>query len=454
MFGPLASFAAFTVAATLIFLVVIAAASLAGALARGGRRERAVDAYEALAMSRFTIPVSIIVPVESTGLVEATGPLGMRGPIPSRHPSLTATIQALLDLNYPELEIIVVADRVANASVEALKREWALEPKELFYRRSIPTAPVHRIYGSERESRLLVVEKAAGGRADALNCGASVARFRYVVAVTPDVVFDRDALLRLMAPALRDPGTVLAVTSYVERRHTAAGTTTGAADDWTAAGEDFQRLRSIRSWMASRLAWHQLRCGVPPRDGVAAFRRDTVLTLGGFSLDAADPELDLLVRLQTQPDGSTGRVVRTSEVFGHAGVLPDSEVAAAAALRRRALHEAFRTLSDKEVEGNRTLRVLMKSVLAVELITPAAQAFALAAILIGTLFGVLNWTAPFLALLYLTFGYGLVSASALLLRGGTPGAPVGKDLKRLLLRAPLEFVVYMPALLYARRSAR
>jgi hypothetical protein len=30
---------------------------------------------------------------------------------------------------------------------------------------------------------------------------------------------------------------------------------------------------------------------------------------------------------------------------------------------------------------------------------------------------------------------------------------VGKDLKRLLLRAPLEFVVYMPALLWARRAA-
>jgi len=441
MFGVLSSFAAFTVTAALIYLVVVAAASLAGALTRGGRRERAVDAYEALAISRFTIPVSIIVPVETAGSVD------------SKRVSLAGTIQALLDLNYPELEVIVVADRVADASVEELKREWALEPKELFYRRTLPTAPVHRIYGSDREPRLIIVEKAAGGRADALNFGASLARYRYVVSVTPDVVFDRNALLRLMAPALRDPGTVLAVTSYVERRHTSALPATETADDWTAAGEDFQRLRSIRSWMASRLAWHQLSCGVPPRDGVSAFRRDVVLTFGGFSLDAADPEFDLLIRLQTQPDGSTGRVVRTSEVFGHAGALPDSEVAAAAALRRRALHEAFRALSEKDDNGNGRLRVLMKSVLAVELITPVAQVFVLVAMLVGTLFGALDWNAPFLALLFLTFGYGLVSASGLLLRGGTPGAPVGKDLKRLLLRAPLEFLVYRPALLWARRAA-
>ena len=90
--------------------------------------------------------------------------------------------------------------------------------------------------------------------------------------------------------------------------------------------------------------------------------------------------------------------------------------------------------------------------LAVELVTPVAQVFVLAAVLVGSLVGVLNWNAPFLALLFLTFGYGLVSAAGLLIRGGTPGAPVGADLKRLLLRAPLEFLVYRPALIWARRN--
>ena len=57
-------------------------------------------------------------------------------------------------------------------------------------------------------------------------------------------------------------------------------------------------------------------------------------------------------------------------------------------------------------------------------------------------------------LLFLTFGYGLVSASALLLRGGTPGAPVTADLKRLLMRAPLEFVVYRPVFVWSMLTGR
>ncbi len=349
---------------------------------------------------------------------------------------------------------------MSEAALDALRREWSLEPKEFFYRRVIETAPVFRIYGSSRDPRLIVVEKKAAGRADALNCGVSLARFRYVISVTPDVAFDPDALLRLMAPALRDPATVLAVTSYVERRPAGGAraasrvAATATADpEWINAADDYQRLASIRSWMASRLAWHQLRCGLPPRDGVAAWRRDAVLELGGFSLSAADAELDLLVRLQTsEAERAAGRVVRTSEVFGHTDTLSISGAARVAGRRQRAVLEAIRTFGKSS--GGHPGRLTMMAVMAVELLTPAAQAVVIAIILVGSAVGWAGWAVPGLTLLLLTFGYGLVSASALLLRGGTPGAPSGADLKRLLLRAPLELTVYRPALVWSRLFAR
>jgi hypothetical protein len=425
-----ASLAAFVVTLSLGYLIVVAAAAAAAALARGGRRERAVDAYEALAVSRFTIPVSIVVPV-----VDDSAPLA-------------ASIAALLGLNYPELEVIVVADPMAEASMHALKTEWSLEPKELFYRRMLATGPVRRIYSSQRDGRLTVVEKAAAGRADALNCGSNLARFRYVVTVAPGVVCDADALLRLMSPALRDPAAVLAVTSYVERTPGGSESAAPPEGEWTRAWDDYQRLASIRSWMMSRLAWHQRRCGLPPVDAVAAWRRDAVLELGGFSLTAADAELDLLVRLQISHPDRAGRVVRTSEVFGHAGTVTVGRAAGIAGRRQRAVLEAIRRL--RKTAGANPARRAMVPVLAVELLTPAAQAIAVAFVLGGAVAGVVDWSSPLLLLLMLTFGYGLISASALLLRGGTPGAPSRTDLRRLLVRAPLEFAVYRPALLWSR----
>ena len=83
---------AFFVTLAIGYLVIVAASAVAGALARGGRRERALDAYEALAVSRFTIPVSLIVPV--------TGDAS----------SLSRCIRSLLAVSYPEFEVIVVAE--------------------------------------------------------------------------------------------------------------------------------------------------------------------------------------------------------------------------------------------------------------------------------------------------------------------------------------------------------
>jgi hypothetical protein len=201
--------------------------------------------------------------------------------------------------------------------------------------------------------------------------------------------------------------------------------------------------------MASRLAWHQLSCGVPPLDGVVAWRRDAVLELQGFSMDAADPELELVVRLQTvETDRAAGRVVRTSEVFGQTPPLTIARAASRSAVRQRAVVEALRALAASPRSVHARLR--MMSVLSVELFTPAAQVMAMMLILAGTAAGWFGWRTPFYAVVMLAFGYGVVSASALLLRGGAAGAPVGAGLRRLLLRAPLEFLVYRPALAWAR----
>jgi cellulose synthase/poly-beta-1,6-N-acetylglucosamine synthase-like glycosyltransferase len=428
--------ASLVVTAALGYLMIVAAASVAGAIARGGRRERAADAYQALAISRFTIPVSVIVPLDRDA------------------ETLPRCIDALLGSNYPHLEVIVVAESMAEGALDALKKIWALEPRELFYRRTLSTSDVNRILSSDRDDRLMLIDKVAAGRADALNCGVSFARYRYVVSVNPDVEFDQDALLRLMSPALRDPGAVLAVTSYVERRPQSAQLTTHSLErsEWIRAGDDYQRLASIRSWMASRLAWHQLRCGLPPRDGVTAWRRDAVMELGGFSVSATDPELDLLVRLQTsQGDGPAGRVVRTSEVFGHTATLTVRGAAALASRRQSALIEALRTF--RGTRRNPAVK-MMRIVVGMELATSLAQGLVAVLIVGAAAAGWVSWRAPYLTFLLLTFGYAVVSASALLLRGGTPGAPTGGDLKRLLLRAPLEFAVYRPALVWARLSNR
>src|SRR6266851_235058 len=99
------------------YLAVVATAAIVVALRAGGRREDTGDGHEALSVSRFTIPVSIIVPVTN------------------EHASVSKAIASLLALNYPEFEVVIVADGASPQMMDALTREWQLEAREFFYRR-------------------------------------------------------------------------------------------------------------------------------------------------------------------------------------------------------------------------------------------------------------------------------------------------------------------------------
>ena len=109
-----------SVVLSLAYLAAVATVTIIAALRAGGRREDDAAADAALAASRLTMPVSIVVPVGGSSAV-------------------SATIDRLLGLNYPEFEVIVVLEtRFAN--LDAVAAEWQLESREFFYRRTIETA--------------------------------------------------------------------------------------------------------------------------------------------------------------------------------------------------------------------------------------------------------------------------------------------------------------------------
>jgi hypothetical protein len=413
-----------SILAALAYLGVIAVAAVGCALKFGGRREEAMDDHDALAASRFTMPVSLIVPL---------------GGSPA-----SAPIEALLGLNYPEFEVVVVADERHADELGALRAEWDLTAQEFFYRQTLPTRDVHRIYRSSRDARLLIVEKAMAGRADAVNCGVNLARFRYVTVVEAGLRFEPDALLRAMSAPLKDPAHVVAACSHVETRAEAESeSAVGRINDSRQSRR--QRLQSIRSLMESRIAWPASNQAVGPDRAAVVWRRDALLQAAGFRIDAADPDLDMMVRLQASSVASeTGsRVVRTAEILGHAGPRSDRARLAAAAHRQRAVIEALMAFG-------RGPRRALAYLAASEVLTPLLQAWVVVGTVIGFVAGWTSWRAVVFSVLLLSLGHALVSAAALLLRGAAPDAPDERTLKQLLLLTPSELFVYGPSTGIAR----
>jgi hypothetical protein len=190
--------------------------------------------------------------------------------------------------------------------------------------------------------------------------------------------------------------------------------------------------------METRLVWHAVEAALCPYEGVVAWRRDAVVQAGGFSTLAADPDLDMMVRLQTTAaPGIDGGVVRSTEIFGHVNPRPLPVHRQLTARRQRATLQTVWSCRPRGAAGRRMIGHFALT----EIVTPFAQVWALAAMVVGAVAGWFTWGEVLLLVALLSFGRAVVSVAALLLRGAAAGAPDETALGRLLLASPFDFAV-------------
>jgi len=233
------------------------------------------------AYSPYELPVSIIVPAYNEEEIIAT------------------SVHSLLQLDYPELEVIVVNDGSRDGTLDVLRREFDLTPFPEAYWRRVPAKPLRAIYRSRRFPNLRVVDKENGGsKADAVNAGVNAARHPLFCVIDADSILERLSLRRIVAPFLHEPDVI------------AAGGTVRIAngcevrDGFLEAVRLparmvplFQTLEYIRAFLFSRLGWAPFNA-VPIISGAfGVFRTGTVVEAGGLRQEAIGEDMELVVRL-------------------------------------------------------------------------------------------------------------------------------------------------------------
>lgn len=262
-----------------MFAVLLAVAALENVRRR---REARVEDYGLLAESRFTIPVSVIIPAYNEA------------------PVILSAVRSALAFEYAEHEVIVVNDGSGDDTLDRLVAEYALKPFEVFHRRALATEEVRAVYRSARDPRLLVVDKANGGKADALNAGVNLSRFRYVCCLDGDTVYEPDALLKGMRLAVADPARVVGVTSVISvakhpETHLSRGEQPRTLDKSLLS--NFQHLDYLRSFLNTRSAWSRLDFMLCAVGAFMIWRRDLVVEVGGFSRNFTCEDIELTFRV-------------------------------------------------------------------------------------------------------------------------------------------------------------
>jgi cellulose synthase/poly-beta-1,6-N-acetylglucosamine synthase-like glycosyltransferase len=229
---------------------------------------------------------------------DALPPLSVLVPAYNEEVSIVASVQSFLTLEYPRHEVVLVSDGSKDGTIERLVDAYDLYEVPPAFPVYVPTKTVRAYYRSRRYSKLLVLDKDNGGKADALNAALNAARYPYVLAVDADTLIESDALLRLARPFLMG-GHVAAVGGTI-RVANACRVEHGRVVEARVDGRwlpGIQVVEYLRAFLFGRLGWNRLGGNLIISGAFGLFRREYMLTLGGYKTGNITEDMDLVVRL-------------------------------------------------------------------------------------------------------------------------------------------------------------
>jgi cellulose synthase/poly-beta-1,6-N-acetylglucosamine synthase-like glycosyltransferase len=265
--------------ANLVYLGLLATAI--GSTVRH-QRQLAMVRFERMQASPLAPPISLLVPAHN------------------EERTIVESVESLLALDYPEIEVIVANDGSADGTLDALRQRYQLLETDILYVQEAESKPVRAIYMSPIEPRLLVLDKeSAGSKADAINAALNAASSPYVCVVDADSILEPDALLRIMVPVFANPGRVVA-TGGIVRVLNGCRIEGGRMKDVRLPHrpiEAIQVIEYLRAFLIGREGWAYFNMLTIISGAFGVFRRDLVRAVGGYRPSAIGEDIDLVMRL-------------------------------------------------------------------------------------------------------------------------------------------------------------
>jgi cellulose synthase/poly-beta-1,6-N-acetylglucosamine synthase-like glycosyltransferase len=227
-------------------------------------------------------------------------PITIIVPAHNEEKSIRVAVRNLLELDYPQLEVIVVNDGSEDRTLEEIREEFRLRPVRAVYIPQAESAPVRGLFRSEVNASLLVIDKESGGsKADAVNAGLNAATSPYVCIVDADSVLERDALLRIMLPIMADPKRVVAVGGIIRvlNGSEVEGGHLRRVRLPRKSIEVIQVIEYLRAFLIGREAWGQGNMLTIISGAFGLFRTDLVRAVGGYRSRSIGEDFDLVARL-------------------------------------------------------------------------------------------------------------------------------------------------------------
>lgn len=220
------------------------------------------------------------------------------GPAYNEEATCVEAVQALLTLQYPDYEIIIVNDGSKDKTVERLIGAFDFRAAERVPTAQLATKKVKQTYRSARHPNLWLIDKENGGKADALNTGVNHCRTPLFCAMDADTLLERHALTRIVRPFLERDETIAVggIIRIVNGCTVESGIVTDVRMPPNFVAK-LQVLEYLRAFLAGRMGWAAINATLIISGAFGLFKREAVVEVGGFAHDTVGEDMELVVRL-------------------------------------------------------------------------------------------------------------------------------------------------------------
>jgi len=220
--------------------------------------------------------------------------------------TIIESANSLLNLRYPDYELIIVNDGSKDSTIQTLIQYFKLEKVDMRVEKKLNAMPIRGIYRNVSRPKLTVVDKENGGKADSLNTGINISSKDYFCGIDSDSLLETDALLKLTSLLLDEEvecpamgGNIFPINGCSVEQ--GALIRLQIPDNHVAK---LQTIEYIRAFMAGRVGWAQLDCLLIISGAFGLFKKDRIIEIGGYltssgkyNKDTVGEDMELVVRL-------------------------------------------------------------------------------------------------------------------------------------------------------------
>lgn len=220
--------------------------------------------------------------------------------------TIIESANSLLNLKYPDYELIIVNDGSKDNTIQTLIQYFNLEKIDMMIEEKLNTMPIRGIYRNRSIPKLTVVDKENGGKADSLNTGINISSKDYFCGIDADSLLEIDALLKLTSQMIDEEVECPAMGGNIFPIN-GCSVDKGMLTNLKIPKNNVARLQTIeyiRAFMAGRVGWAYIDSLLIISGAFGLFKKDRIIEIGGYltssgkyQKDTVGEDMELVVRL-------------------------------------------------------------------------------------------------------------------------------------------------------------